>query len=104
MVDEMGFTKESAIERAAQLLTGVCGYSFDSIERYYDEYQRLARQSNENEILSNGLFSSLSFPNSIDDRLTLQEIDDWLALKGPDNRLKYLSVLPWLMLMSDPQK
>ena len=42
-VDEMGFTKERAIGKAAELLTDVRGYSFDSIERYYDEHQKLAR-------------------------------------------------------------
>lgn len=60
MVDEMGYTKERAIERVAELLTGVRGYSFDSIERYYDEYQKLARESTRAE------------------RLVFLELDDYL--------------------------
>jgi hypothetical protein len=46
LMDDHGFTKEQAIDRVADVMTGRKGFSRDSIERHYDDYQRLARESN----------------------------------------------------------
>ncbi len=49
LMDDHGRTKEQAIDRVADVLSGLKGYSRDSIERHYDTYQRLARESNQAE-------------------------------------------------------
>ncbi len=58
LMDERGLSKQQALERIAGALSGVKGYSFDSIERYYDSYQRLARETNAAE----KIYESLSDP------------------------------------------
>jgi hypothetical protein len=46
LMDEHGFTKEKALDRVADVMTGRKGFSRDSIEKHYDDYQRLAREGN----------------------------------------------------------
>ena len=62
LMDDHGFAKEKAIDRVAELMSGKRGFSRDSIERHYDAYQRLARESNQAERQFNEFLERMEDP------------------------------------------